>query len=60
MKIILLSVLTAIVIGVLASFILGEAQRPAYEAFSTPNTRVTPGDNLVGENWSGNPHPDNS
>ena len=58
MKIIFASVLVAIVIGVAAAFIMGEAQRPAYQAYSSPpSTRVEPGHNLVGENWSGNPAP---
>ena len=56
MKVIFASVLIAIVIGVVAAFVLNTAQRPAYEAFSTQSTSVRePGHNLVGENWSGNP-----
>ena len=57
MKVIFASVLVAIAIGVAAAFILGMAQQPAYEAYSTSSTRVEPGHNLVGENWSGNPRP---
>lgn len=57
MKIIFASVLVAVVIGVAAAFIMGEAQQPAYQAYSTSSTRVEPGHNLVGENWSGNPSP---
>ena len=57
MKVIFGSVLIAIVIGVAAAFILNSAQRPAYEAFSTSSTRVDPGHNLVGENWSGDARP---
>ena len=60
MKVILTSIVIAIVIGVAAAFILNAAQRPAYEAYATSSTRVEPGHNLVGENWSGNPRPRNS
>jgi hypothetical protein len=50
------SVLIALLIGVVAAFVLNAAQRPAYEAYSTSSTRVgEPGHNLVGDNWSGNP-----
>jgi hypothetical protein len=60
MKIIFLAVFVAIVIGVAAGAILNHEQRPAYEAFSTSSTRVgDPGENLVGQNWSGNPKPGN-
>jgi hypothetical protein len=56
MKVIFGSVLIALLIGVVAAFVLNAAQRPAYEAFSTSSTRVgEPGHNLVGDNWSGNP-----
>ena len=57
MKVIFASVLMAILISVAAGFILNAVQRPAYEAFSSVSTRVEPGHNLVGENWSGNPRP---
>jgi hypothetical protein len=57
MKVIFASVLVAIAIGVAAAFVLDAAQRPAFEVFSTSSTRVEPGHNLVGENWSGNPRP---
>jgi hypothetical protein len=54
MKVILYSILAALVLGALAGVILNEAQRPAYEVFSTSMTRVgNPGSNLVGPNWSG-------
>ena len=56
MKVILGSVLVALVIGAAAAFILNTAQRPAYEAYATSSTRVgEPGHNLVGQAWSGNP-----
>ncbi|HEY0352183.1 MAG TPA: hypothetical protein VGC68_00935 [Enterovirga sp.] len=54
MKVILSSIVAALVLGALAGVILNEAQRPAYEVFSTSMTRVgNPGSNLVGPNWSG-------
>jgi hypothetical protein len=56
MKVIFGSVLIALLIGVVAAFVLNAAQRPAYKAYSTSSTRVgEPGHNLVGDNWSGNP-----
>ena len=58
MKVIFASVLIAIVIGVVAAFVLDATQRPAYEVYSTSSVRVgDPGHKLVGENWSGNPEP---
>ena len=58
MKVILASVLIAVVIGVAAAFVLNTTQRPAYEVYSTQSVRVgDPGHNLVGENWSGQPEP---
>ena len=60
MKVILASVLIAVVLGVAAALILDSTQRPAYEAYSTSGTRVgDPGHNLVGPNWSGNAQPGN-
>ena len=54
MKIIVSSIIASVVLSVAAAFFLGEAQRPAYEAFATSSTRVgKPGDNLVGRSWSG-------
>jgi hypothetical protein len=54
LKIIATSILAAGILSFAAAFFLGEAQRPAYEAFATSSTRVgTPGDNLVGRTWSG-------
>jgi uncharacterized protein involved in exopolysaccharide biosynthesis len=57
LKMIFASMLVAVVIGVVAAFILAGVQTPAYQAYSTSSTRVEPGHNLVGENWSGNPRP---
>ena len=56
MKVILASIVIAIVLGGAAALVLNTTQRPAYEAYSTSGVRVgDPGHNLVGENWSGNP-----
>ena len=60
MKVILASLVVAIVVGVAAALILDRTQTPAYEAYATSGTRVgDPGHNLVGPNWSGNPRPGN-
>ncbi|UIJ73178.1 hypothetical protein [Aurantimonas sp. HBX-1] len=54
MKAIVSGILIAGVIAVVASFALSEAQRPAYERYSTNSVRVgDPGHNLVGD-WSDN------
>ncbi|NDV85346.1 hypothetical protein GTW51_01380 [Aurantimonas aggregata] len=54
MKAILSGILIAGIIAVVASFALSEAQRPAYERYSTTSVRVgEPGNNLVGADWSG-------
>jgi hypothetical protein len=55
-KVVLASILTAIVLAVGASFILNASQRPAYDVYASPSgVRVgDPGHNLVGPNWSGN------
>jgi hypothetical protein len=60
MKMILVSVLIALVLSVAAALVLDSTQRPAYEAYATSGTRVgDPGHNLVGQNWSGNAQPGN-
>ena len=51
------AVLVALAIGVAAAFVLDGMQTPAYQAYSTSGTRVEPGHNLVGENWSGDARP---
>jgi hypothetical protein len=55
MKVILSGIVGAALLALLASVLLGDAQRPAYEVFaSKTGTRVgNPGENLVGSNWSG-------
>ncbi len=58
MKVIFASVLIAIVIGIVAGFVLNSAQKPAYEVYATSATRLdNPGSNLVGNNWTGDPRP---
>ena len=51
------AVLVALAIGVAAAFVLDGMQTSAYQAYSTSGTRVDPGHNLVGENWSGDARP---
>jgi hypothetical protein len=54
MKMIVLSALGAIVLGLAAAALLNTRQVPAYEAFVTEGARVgDPGTNLVGPNWTG-------
>ena len=54
MKIILASLVAAVVIAVGAAYVLNAEQRPAYEAFTTSGARVgDPGHNLVGDKWDG-------
>ena len=54
MKIILASLLAAVIIAVGAAYVLDAEQRPAYEAFTTSGARVgDPGHNLVGDKWDG-------
>lgn len=58
MRVILSGIAAAIVLGVIAAFVLSAVQKPAYEAFATSSTRIgDPGSNLVGEAWTGNPEP---
>jgi hypothetical protein len=53
MKAILSGIALALAIAVIAGFVLAEAQKPSFEAYSTPSVRLgDPGDNLVGRNWS--------
>ncbi|KAA2237168.1 hypothetical protein [Salinarimonas soli] len=58
MKVIIASAVAALVLGIGSALILNAVQEPAYEAFATTGARVgQPGENLVGQNWSGNPAP---
>ena len=60
MKVILASLLAAIVIAVGAALILDTTQRPAYEVYKGAGADIRdPGHNLVGENWTGKPQPRN-
>jgi hypothetical protein len=54
MRVILASVLLALLIAVGAGVILFRAQKPVYEAYSLPSVRIgDPGHNLVGPQWTG-------
>jgi hypothetical protein len=54
MKSFVAALVAAAVLAVVASLVLGIAQRPAYQAFATSGARVgDPGENLVGKNWNG-------
>lgn len=56
MNIVLSGIAAAIVLGVIASFVMRAPQKPAWEAYSTSSARVgDPGYNLVGKGWSGEP-----
>lgn len=55
MKTILLAIAASVVLGGVAAAVLGSTQKLAYEAYSTSGARVTPTDNLVGPNWTGDP-----
>ncbi|WP_187144392.1 hypothetical protein [Microvirga massiliensis] len=49
MRIMILSILTAIVLALAAASVLSSMQQPAYEAYATSSVRIgDPGDNLVG------------
>ncbi len=48
-RIMILSILTAIVLALAAASVLSSMQQPAYEAYATSSVRIgDPGDNLVG------------
>ncbi len=54
MKVMLLAVVAAAVLGAGAALVLNRTQERAYEAYSTSGARVgDPGHNLVGPNWTG-------
>ncbi|NNM74818.1 hypothetical protein [Enterovirga aerilata] len=55
MKTIILAIVAAVLLAGAAAYLLSVNQKPAYQAFSTTGARVTPTDNLVGPNWSGDP-----
>ena len=52
MKILLTGIATAIVLGIIVSFVLPMVGEPAYQAYSTSSARVgEPGHNLIGGAW---------
>lgn len=53
MKVILSGIAVSILLAVAAAAVLRADQRYAYQSFATEGARVTPGENLVGEDWSG-------
>lgn len=56
MKVILTSVLVALLLGGGAALVLRSTWRPAHEVFSTSGVRLseeTYGENLVGPGWNG-------
>jgi hypothetical protein len=56
MRAIMSGIVAAIVLGVIAAWVLSTFQEPVYRAYSTSSTRVDdPGSNLVGKNWTGDP-----
>jgi hypothetical protein len=59
---ILTGICLALVLAVIAGFVLADSQKESYQAYATQSTRVgDPGDNLVGKNWTGDPgHPDSA
>jgi hypothetical protein len=53
-KVIVLSMVAALGLAVLASYLLSTQQRPAYQAYVGSGASVgDPGENLVGRNWNG-------
>ena len=59
MKVIVSSVVAALVLAYVASVVLGSRHLPAYEAFVGSGARVgdDPGTNLVGPQWYGQNDP---
>lgn len=58
MKILLTGIAAAILLGVIAGFILPMVGEPAYQAYSTSSTRVgEPGHNLIGKEWQPESNP---
>ena len=52
MKILLTGIASALVLGVIAGFLLPRVGEPAYQAYSTSSARVgEPGHNLIGKDW---------
>ena len=56
MRMILTGIVLAIAVAVGAGYVLRAQQEPAWQVFSSESTRVgDPGNNLVGQNWTGEP-----
>jgi hypothetical protein len=57
MGVILTGIVVAIALAIGAGFVLSDAQKPAWQAYSEQgSTRVgDPGENLVGQDWTGEP-----
>jgi hypothetical protein len=56
MRVIVAAILTSVLFALLAGAGYMVAQEPVYRAQPMPSVRVgDPGENLVGENWNGNP-----
>jgi hypothetical protein len=54
MKIIVMSIVVALLLAAGAGLILSVAQKPVYEVYASPSVRLgDPGHNLVGPDWSG-------
>ena len=59
MGVVLTGIVLAVLIAVGAGVFLRGEQRQAWQVYSTASTRVgDPGENLVGQNWTGNPGDD--
>ncbi|EHK56526.1 hypothetical protein [Allomesorhizobium alhagi] len=56
MGMILTGIVVAIAIAIGAGYFMNAEQRPSWEVYSTPSSRVgDPGHNLVGTGWTGEP-----
>lgn len=56
MGMIFAGIVVAVVVAVGAGYFFQTRQEPAWQVFSTESTRVgDPGNNLVGQNWTGEP-----
>jgi uncharacterized protein involved in exopolysaccharide biosynthesis len=56
MRIIVTSIIAAVLLAVGAGAVLSSAQKPVYQTRAMPSVRIDdPGNNLVGLDWSGLP-----
>jgi hypothetical protein len=54
MKIVLTSIVVAVLLAAGVGYLLSTMQKPVYEARAAPSVRIgDPGHNLVGPDWSG-------